>query len=104
MERGQELKEDGGPQVALDPEGDMEHGQELREDGGPFLSPGSSHLPQEDLDEPPSSMSLASCRVSTPGPWWGGSVRGSKRGGGVCTVWDVCERGVRVVWQVCDVG
>ncbi|XP_011226480.2 E3 ubiquitin-protein ligase RNF213 isoform X2 [Ailuropoda melanoleuca] len=62
MERGQELKEDGGPQVALDPEGDMEHGQELREDGGPFLSPGSSHLPQEDLDEPPSSMSLASCR------------------------------------------
>lgn len=78
MERGQELREDGGPTVASDLEGEMERGQELREDGGSFFSPGSSHLPQEDLDEPPSSVSLA-CprvrRVSMPGPWRGGSVR-----------------------------
>ncbi|XP_077922358.1 E3 ubiquitin-protein ligase RNF213 isoform X3 [Halichoerus grypus] len=63
MERGQELREDGGPTVASDLEGEMERGQELREDGGSFFSPGSSHLPQEDLDEPPSSVSLACPRV-----------------------------------------
>ncbi|XP_026908049.2 E3 ubiquitin-protein ligase RNF213 isoform X1 [Acinonyx jubatus] len=39
------------------PEGETEYGQELREDGGPFLSPGSNHLQQENLDEPPSDVS-----------------------------------------------
>ncbi|XP_030884636.1 E3 ubiquitin-protein ligase RNF213 isoform X2 [Leptonychotes weddellii] len=63
MERGQELREDGGPKVASDLEGEMEHGQELREDGGSLFSPGSSHLPQADPDEPPSSVSLACRRV-----------------------------------------
>nr|XP_025715341.1 E3 ubiquitin-protein ligase RNF213 [Callorhinus ursinus] len=60
--------ENNNPEAMPAPEEKMEHGQELREDGGPFLSQGSSHLPQEDPDEPPSSVSLARRRTQLCSP------------------------------------
>ncbi|XP_047563764.1 E3 ubiquitin-protein ligase RNF213 isoform X1 [Lutra lutra] len=74
MECEEELKEDGDPKVTSDPEEEMECGQELREDGDPFLSPDSSHLLQEDQDEPASSVSLAG-----PGVGRSKRKRGKKR-------------------------
>ncbi|XP_034881723.1 E3 ubiquitin-protein ligase RNF213 isoform X2 [Mirounga leonina] len=55
--------ENNNPEAMPAPEAEMERGQELREDGGSLFSPGSSHLPQEDPDEPPSSASVSlACR------------------------------------------